>query len=127
MTDATAIRSTVGSSRQADSYRLGRIFLAGDAAHIFNAGGSALNVGIQDALDLAERLTATMNGDASDDALDAYDAVRRAAGARALQHTRAQAALGRSDDSGRALRDVLGGLVTGRRAARSLARLIEAA
>ena len=55
ITDATAIRSTVGNSRQADAYRRGRIFLAGDAAHIFNAGGSALNVGIQDALELADR------------------------------------------------------------------------
>ena len=48
--DATAIRSTVGSSRHAEAYRRGRVFLAGDAAHIFNAGGSALNIGLQDAV-----------------------------------------------------------------------------
>jgi 2-polyprenyl-6-methoxyphenol hydroxylase-like FAD-dependent oxidoreductase len=123
MTDATAIRSTVGNSRQADAYRRGRILLAGDAAHIFNAGGSAQNVGIADALDLAGRLIAALRG--TEDELDAYEAARRPAGHRTLQHTRAQAALGRSDDTGRALREIVGGLITRRSAARSLAQLME--
>ncbi len=126
MTDASDIRSTVGNSRQADAYRRGRVFLAGDAAHIFNAGGSALNVGIQDAFDLAGRLTAALFGPATGvDELDAYEATRRPAGHRALQQTRAQAALAGDDDSCRALRDVVEGLVARRGAARSLARLIE--
>ena len=126
-TDATAIRSTVGNSRQADVYRLGRVFLAGDAAHIFNAGGSALNIGLQDALDLAGRLIAVVRGGASADELSAYEAARRRAGERALHHTRAQALLARNDDDGRALRAVFSGLVANRATARSLARLLESA
>ncbi|WP_448808570.1 FAD-dependent monooxygenase [Agromyces bauzanensis] len=125
VTDATSIRSTIGNSRQADAYRVGRVFLAGDAAHVFNAGGSALNVGLQDALELARRLTATLRRGASVGELDGYEAARRPAGERALRHTRAQAALGRNDDSGRALRETVGELLTGRSAARRLARLIE--
>jgi 2-polyprenyl-6-methoxyphenol hydroxylase-like FAD-dependent oxidoreductase len=127
MTGATAIRSTVGNSRQADAYRRGRIFLAGDAAHIFNAGGSALNVGMADALDLAGRLTAALHSDSAADRLDEYEATRRPAGERALEHTRAQAALARNDDSGRALREVVRVLISSRAGARSLARVIEQA
>jgi 2-polyprenyl-6-methoxyphenol hydroxylase-like FAD-dependent oxidoreductase len=126
-TDATAIRSTVSNSRHADAYRLGRVFLAGDAAHIFNAGGSALNIGLQDALDLAGRLIAVLRDGASVDELDAYEAARRPAGERALHHTRAQALLARNDDDGRALREVFSQLVTNRTTARSLARLLESA
>ncbi len=126
ITGAADIRSTVGNSRQADAYRRGRVFLAGDAAHIFNAGGSSLNVGIQDALDLAARLTAALgDGATGTDALDAYEATRRPAGHRVLQHTRAQAALTSDDDSGRALREVVGGLVNRRGTSRLLARLLE--
>lgn len=126
-TDATAIRSTVGNSRQADVYRLGRVFLAGDAAHIFNAGGSALNVGMQDALDLAGRLIAVVRGGASVEELDAYEAARHPAGERALHHTRTQALLARNDDDGRALREVFSQLITSRTTAQSLARLLESA
>lgn len=125
--DATAIRSTVANSRQADTYRRGRVFLAGDAAHIFNAGGSALNIGIQDALDLAGRLIAVVKDRASIDELDAYESTRHPAGERALHHTRAQALLARNDDDGRALREVFGELITNRTTARSLAQLLETA
>lgn len=124
-TEATAIRRTVGNSRQTDAYQLGRVFLAGDAAHIFNAGGSSLNIGLQDALDLADRLTAVLRGQTPATGLDGYEVARRPAGQRALQHTRAQAALSRNDDGSRALREVVNGLVASRSAARRLARLIE--
>jgi 2-polyprenyl-6-methoxyphenol hydroxylase-like FAD-dependent oxidoreductase len=125
--EAAALRSTVGNSRQADAYRSGRVFLAGDAAHVFNAGGSALNVGLQDALDLARRLTAILLDGVSAEELDGYEAVRRPAGERALQHTRAQAALTGRDDTSYAFRQVLGTVIADPAAARSLARLIEAA
>lgn len=126
-TDATAVRSTVGNSRQADAYRSGRVFLAGDAAHVFNAGGSALNVGLQDALDLARRLAAVLRDGAPAEELDGYESVRRPAGERALQHTRAQAALTGRDNTSYAFRQVLGTVIADPAAARSLARLIEAA
>jgi 2-polyprenyl-6-methoxyphenol hydroxylase-like FAD-dependent oxidoreductase len=123
--DATAVRSTVGNSRQADTYRSGRVLLAGDAAHIFNAGGSALNVGLNDAIELGHRLTAVLRSEDSSAELDEYDGMRRAAGERALRHTRAQAALDRDDDGATALRDIVGELLNARGAARRLARLLE--
>jgi 2-polyprenyl-6-methoxyphenol hydroxylase-like FAD-dependent oxidoreductase len=126
-TEATAIRSTVGNSRQADSYRHGSVFLAGDAAHVFNAGGSALNIGIQDALNLASRLIAVLRQGSPVSELDAYEATRRPAGERALHHTRVQAALARNDEDGRALRDVFSDVLRNRSTARSLARLLESA
>src|SRR5258708_17143207 len=51
MTEPRWLTRTVGNSRQADRYRAGRLLLAGDAAHIFGAGGS-LNVGLLDAVNL---------------------------------------------------------------------------
>jgi 2-polyprenyl-6-methoxyphenol hydroxylase-like FAD-dependent oxidoreductase len=63
--------------RVADSYRSGRILLAGDAAHVHSpAGGQGMNLGIQDAVALAGALHEVLNG-ASDDALDAYSSDRR--------------------------------------------------
>ncbi|WP_052227060.1 FAD-dependent monooxygenase [Microbacterium mangrovi] len=130
-TAATAIRSTIGNSRQADAYRAGRVLLAGDAAHIFNAGGSSLNAGVQDALDLARRFVTTLRGaadvDPIDDPLDGYEAARRPAVDRVLEHTRVQAALSGDDETGRALRAVWEKLVAERAAARAVARLLEAA
>ncbi len=123
-TEATAIRSVVGNSRQANAYRLGRVFLAGDAAHVFNAGGSSLNIGLHDALELARRLGTVLRGEAGVDELDGYEATRRPAGERALRQTRAQAALGRNDDDARALRETFGDVLT-TRSSRRLARLIE--
>lgn len=122
---ATDIRSTVGNSRQAQAYRSDRVFLAGDAAHIFNAGGSALNIGLQDAIDLAGHLNAVLRRHASLDELDTYEAVRHPAGERALAHTRAQAALSATDDSSQALRHVVGQLLTAKETAPILANLLE--
>lgn len=126
-TEATAIRSTVGNSRQADAYRRGRVFLAGDAAHLFNAGGSALNVGLQDALDLSHRLTEVLCDGSPPEVLDSYQAVRGSAGRHALHQTRAQAALAGNDDTARAYREIVSELLTRRSTARHLARLIEGA
>jgi hypothetical protein len=76
-------------------------------------------------LDLADRLAAVLRTGAPVDGLDDYHSTRHAAGLRALQHTRAQAALSRNDDNGRALREALGPVITRGRAARRLARLLE--
>jgi 2-polyprenyl-6-methoxyphenol hydroxylase-like FAD-dependent oxidoreductase len=62
--------------RVAESYRAGRILLAGDAAHVHSpAGGQGMNAGILDAVSLAAALERALAGDAA--ALDAYGAVRR--------------------------------------------------
>ncbi len=66
------------SQRVADTYRRGRAFLAGDAAHINNPlGGMGLNGGIHDAISLTGRLARVWLGEAPDTALDGYEAERR--------------------------------------------------
>jgi 2-polyprenyl-6-methoxyphenol hydroxylase-like FAD-dependent oxidoreductase len=76
--------------RLADRYREGRVFLAGDAAHIHSpAGGQGMNTGIQDAYNLGWKLAAVENG-APPALLDSYEAERRpvAAGVLALSNAR---------------------------------------
>ncbi|MGW2306916.1 FAD-dependent oxidoreductase [Actinomadura luteofluorescens] len=64
--------------RLAAHYRAGRVFLAGDAAHVHSpAGGQGMNTGIQDALNLAGKLAAVLGDGAPDTVLDEYEAERR--------------------------------------------------
>jgi 2-polyprenyl-6-methoxyphenol hydroxylase-like FAD-dependent oxidoreductase len=66
--------------RLADRYRDGRVFLAGDAAHVHSpAGGQGMNVGIQDAANLGWKLAA-VSGGADPSLLDSYEAERRPVG-----------------------------------------------
>jgi putative polyketide hydroxylase len=66
------------STRIADRYREGRVFLAGDAAHIMPPwGGFGANTGIQDAHNLAWKLAAVLQGRAGDRLLDSYELERR--------------------------------------------------
>lgn len=83
------------AAKQADSYRDRRVFLAGDAAHLFPAGGVAVNAGMLDAANLAWKLATSIHGSAPPDLLDTYSTERRAAAERTLLHTRAQVALRR--------------------------------
>jgi 2-polyprenyl-6-methoxyphenol hydroxylase-like FAD-dependent oxidoreductase len=63
--------------RVADTYRAGRLLLAGDAAHVHSpAGGQGMNLGIQDGVALAEALSRVLGG-AADSVLDEYSAARR--------------------------------------------------
>lgn len=63
--------------RVADTYRSGRLLLAGDAAHVHSpAGGQGMNLGIQDAIALADTLASVLGG-APESALDDYSAARR--------------------------------------------------
>ncbi len=81
--------------RLADRYRKGRVFLAGDAAHIHSpAGGQGMNTGIQDAHNLGWKLAAVADG-APTELLDTYEAERRpvAAGVLALSDARLQQTL----------------------------------
>ncbi len=64
--------------RVASAYRKGRVFLAGDAAHVNNPlGGMGMNFGIHDAINLAEKLGQVIRGDADQTVLDRYDRQRR--------------------------------------------------
>nr|BFE57009.1 FAD-dependent monooxygenase [Dactylosporangium thailandense] len=124
-TTAVAARSVVANSRHAERYREGRVFLAGDAAHIFSAGGSAINAGLLDAVALGRVLATALCGAAPQAGLDAYGSQRHAAAQRTLALTRLQVALEAGDETGEALRDVLGELLRDRATARRIATLIE--
>jgi 2-polyprenyl-6-methoxyphenol hydroxylase-like FAD-dependent oxidoreductase len=110
MTDPQWLTRTVGNSRQAERYREGPALLAGDAAHIFGAGGS-LNAGLLDAMNLGWKLAAQIRGWAPDGLLDSYHAERHRAGQRAMLHTRAQKALSASDEYAEALRELFAELM----------------
>ncbi|MHB8590257.1 MAG: FAD-dependent monooxygenase [Candidatus Dormibacteraceae bacterium] len=70
------------SAQAAERFRHGRAFLAGDAAHLIPPlGGQALNVGIQDAHNLAWKLAAVLGGWAGPGLLETYDSERRAVAA----------------------------------------------
>ncbi|MEV0292209.1 FAD-dependent monooxygenase [Nocardia sp. NPDC050710] len=100
------------AARQADRYRVGRVFLAGDAAHIhYPAGGQGLNLGVQDAVNLGWKLAAAVRGTASEDLLDTYEAERYPIAARVLHNTRAQTALSRAGAHADALRDIMSDLI----------------
>ncbi|MDX3195243.1 FAD-dependent monooxygenase [Streptomyces sp. MN03-5084-2B] len=101
------------NARQASSYRLGRVLLAGDAAHVHSPfGGQGLNLGIGDAVNLGWKLAATVHGTAPDDLLDTYTTERHPIGAWVLEWTRAQVALMRSDVRTKALRQVVTDLLS---------------
>ena len=72
--------------RVAQTYRKGRVLLAGDAAHVNNPlGGMGLNFGVHDAHNLAQRLGRLWRGEAGSEVLDQYDRQRRAVAERYLQ------------------------------------------
>ncbi|MBA8955070.1 hypothetical protein HNR61_006727 [Actinomadura namibiensis] len=67
--------------RQAPSYRVGRVFLAGDAAHVHSpAGAMGMNTGLQDAANLGWKLVAVLRDGADDALLDTYRTERHAVG-----------------------------------------------
>jgi rifampicin monooxygenase len=87
------------ATRLAERYRVGRVLLAGDAAHIHPPiGGQGLNLGIQDAFNLGWKLAAEIDGWAPEGLLDTYEAERRPVAADVLNNTRAQGLL--MDDDG---------------------------
>ncbi|WP_029537758.1 MULTISPECIES: rifampin monooxygenase [unclassified Rhodococcus (in: high G+C Gram-positive bacteria)] len=79
------------ATRQAERYRVGRVLLAGDAAHIHPpVGGQGLNLGIQDAFNLGWKLAAEVGGWAPEGLLDSYHTERHPVAADVLTNTRAQ-------------------------------------
>ena len=95
-------------TRQAASYRHGRVLLAGDAAHVHPPqGGQGLNTGVQDAVNLGWKLAQVVNKTSPESLLDTYHAERHPVGARVLHNTMAQVALSSPDDRHQALRDTM--------------------
>jgi 2-polyprenyl-6-methoxyphenol hydroxylase-like FAD-dependent oxidoreductase len=100
------------ATRQADRYRVGRVLLAGDAAHIHPpTGGQGLNLGIQDAFNLGWKLAAEIDGWAPEGLLDSYHAERHPVAADVLENTRAQMELLSPSPGPRAVRRLLAELV----------------
>ncbi len=99
-------------TRQAASYRRGRVLLAGDAAHVHPPqGGQGLNTGVQDAVNLGWKLAQVVNKTSPESLLDTYHAERHPVGARVLHNTMAQVALSSPDDRHQALRDTMAELL----------------
>ncbi|MFF8864087.1 rifampin monooxygenase [Streptomyces sp. NPDC015139] len=96
------------ATRLAERYRVGRVLLAGDAAHIHPpAGGQGLNLGVQDAFNLGWKLAARIRGWAPASLLDTYQAERRPVAEDVLDNTRAQMELLSTEPGPRAVRRLL--------------------
>ncbi|MFA4928501.1 MAG: FAD-dependent monooxygenase [Patulibacter sp.] len=112
-------------ARQAESYREGRVLLAGDAAHVLPATGIARSVGMLDAVNLAWKLAAEIHGQAPAGLLDSYHEERHFAGARAMLQSQAQVALRRGlDDAADALRELFQELLQDEQPSHRLAALV---
>ncbi|MFD4872940.1 FAD-dependent monooxygenase [Streptomyces sp. NPDC058420] len=117
------------ATRQAATYRKGRVLLAGDAAHMaFPAGGVGLNVGVQDAMNLGWKLAAVVQHRATPDLLDSYQSERHPVGRALAEHTLAQTQLiTTTSPEGKALRSLLSGLIASQpRFSRELAMKLSA-
>jgi 2-polyprenyl-6-methoxyphenol hydroxylase-like FAD-dependent oxidoreductase len=99
-------------TRQAASYRQGRVLLAGDAAHVhYPIGGQGLNLGVQDAANLGWKLAQVIRGTSAEGLLDTYGAERHPVAARVLRITMAQTAVTRRDERTEALREAVAELL----------------
>ena len=100
------------ATRQAERYRVDRVLLAGDAAHIHPpTGGQGLNLGIQDAFNLGWKLAADVVGWAPEGLLDSYHTERHPVAAAVLDNTRAQMELMSTEPGPRSVRRLLSELM----------------
>jgi len=100
------------ATRLAERYRVGRVLLAGDAAHIHPPlGGQGLNLGVQDAFNLGWKLAAEVNGWAPGGLLDSYQTERHPVAADVLDNTRALVELTSLEPGPQAVRRLLAELM----------------
>ncbi|WP_433756704.1 rifampin monooxygenase [Nocardia sp. CA-135398] len=100
------------ATRLAERYRVGRVLLAGDAAHIHPpTGGQGLNLGVQDAVNLGWKLAAQIHGWAPETLLDTYHSERNPVAADVLDNTRAQMQLHSTEPGPQAVRRLLAELM----------------
>jgi 3-(3-hydroxy-phenyl)propionate hydroxylase len=112
-------------TRQAASYRVRRVLLAGDAAHVHPpVGGQGLNTGVQDAVNLGWKLAQVIKQISPESLLDTYHAERFPVAARVLHNTMAQVALRRTDDRSKALGDTMTELLAMNRPRRKFAAVM---
>lgn len=99
-------------TRQAASYRQGRVLVAGDAAHVHPPqGGQGLNIGVHDAVNLGWKLAQVVRGASPPGLLDTYHAERHPVGARVLRTTMAQVVLSMTDQRHQALKEIVAELM----------------
>jgi 3-(3-hydroxy-phenyl)propionate hydroxylase len=109
---ASWISRFTDATRQAATYRKGRVLVAGDAAHIHPPqGGQGMGTGIQDAVNLGWKLAQVVKGVSPDALLDTYHDERHPVGARVLRTTRAAVAIAIQDAQHEALREIVGDLL----------------
>ena len=100
------------NTRLADTYRRGRVLLAGDAAHVHTPfGGQGLSLGLVDAANLGWKLAAVVRGEMPETLLDTYTAERRPAAEAVIANTLAQAAIMRPDPQAGAMRELIARLM----------------
>ncbi|TDC34727.1 rifampin monooxygenase [Micromonospora sp. 15K316] len=100
------------ATRLAERYRVGRVLLAGDAAHIHPpTGGQGLNLGVQDAFNLGWKLAAEVDGWAPAGLLDSYHTERHPVAADVLDNTRAQMELLSTEPGPQAVRRLVSQLM----------------
>ncbi len=115
MHDARWLSRFHSDERQVPRYRVGRVFLAGDAAHCHSpAGGQGMNTGIQDAANLGWKLAAAVHGWGDERLLDSYHAERYPVGRQVLRSSGALIRLALiSPRWGREARNVIGQVLMG--------------
>ncbi|MFJ9445756.1 FAD-dependent monooxygenase [Kitasatospora sp. NPDC101235] len=117
-------RLTGGNTRVADRFRDRRVFLVGDAAHVYTSGGGpGLNLGLQDAANLGWKLAAALRDTAPPGLLDTYDTERRQAARRMVLNAEAQSALTAPGSDTTALRELFAELLTRKEVVQHLAHL----
>ncbi|MFI2474670.1 FAD-dependent oxidoreductase [Nocardia xishanensis] len=117
-----------GNTRVAARFRDGRVFLVGDAAHVYaSGGGPGLNLGLQDAVNLGWKLAAAVVGHAPPGLLDSYETERRHAAHRMITNARAQSALIAPGPDVGGLRDLFTELLRDRDTVQRLADLVAGA
>jgi hypothetical protein len=113
-----------GNTRVADRFRDRRVFLVGDAAHVYaSGGGPGLNLGMQDAVNLGWKLAAALHDTAPPGLLDTYDTERRQAARRMVLNAEAQSALTAPGSDTTALRELFTELLTQKQVVQHLADL----
>ncbi|MGF1428687.1 FAD-dependent monooxygenase [Kitasatospora sp. LaBMicrA B282] len=106
------VNSFGDASRQLTRYRHGRVLFAGDAAHRqMPIGGQALNLGLQDAVNLGWKLALVVRGQAPQELLETYHVERHAVGRRVLANIRAQAMMLLGTPEVEPVRTLLGELI----------------
>jgi 2-polyprenyl-6-methoxyphenol hydroxylase-like FAD-dependent oxidoreductase len=108
----TWISRFTDATRQAETYRKGRVLVAGDAAHIHPPdGGQGLQTGVQDAVNLGWKLAQVVKGTSPESLLDTYHAERHPVAARVLKNVMSAVTLRREDEHTKALRETMAELL----------------